>query len=100
MIKFDRNLVYPSDSFGGLREIEGPVVKVGKSLGDAIMVEISSSYGNISGYAHGPMVDTAPIATTARIRVHDCGGGYYPDNEVVSLSTSVEKATVYGIMES
>ena len=83
---FDRNLVYPRDHVGPYVELDGDIVEVGEPMDDSVEVTIDTEHGRVSGWADGPFLRAVKGAGWARIRVYDSGGGFYPDNRVVSMS--------------
>lgn len=87
---FERGLVYPRDHVGPYVELDGDVVEVGEPMGDSVKITVRAEYGRISGWADGPFLRVADGAKRARVRVYDSGGGFYPDNRVVSLNEGVE----------
>lgn len=85
-VRFEPNLVYPSDNIGGRYiDVPGRVVYVGSPLRDReeypITVEVAENeeYTGFSGYV-GAYVPR--IGDEAVIRIYDWGGGWYPDNRV------------------
>lgn len=83
---FDYKFVYPSDDYGGRYvELEGEVISTYSVDDDLHCIEVRTDKGDFSGYIeHGK---PAKIGTSATIRIYDAGGGWYPDNKIVSWST-------------
>lgn len=84
---------FQSDSTGPYTEVTGPVIRFGDHDDeDTAKVVISSEHGEVHGWAHGPMArkivrHKAADRGTATIRVYNAGGGWYPDNRVVTWET-------------
>lgn len=88
---FDPDLVYPSDGTGYYQDFEGKIVK-SEDLSDLgfayIHVEVEG-VGSFSGVWRIPDAHRddprwiPPIGGSARIRIYDAGGGWYPDNEIM-----------------
>jgi hypothetical protein len=83
-------LVYPRDHTGQYQEFEGKIVK--SSVCGERLVQVTlevEGIGELSGYWR-TLSDTTkslpPIGGTACIRVYDAGGGWYPDNKIMSWS--------------
>ena len=84
---FNHNLVYACDEFGPYIELEGSITEVGELLGDgAIGVTVKTDRGQFRAYACKHMASFAAEAKWACVRVYDAGGGWYPDNRIMSLS--------------
>lgn len=89
-VRFDPRLVYPSDNVGGCYiDVPGRVVDVGFPLRPReeypVTVEVAEDeeHTGFTGY----MGDFKPqVGDHAVIRVYDAGGGWYPDNRVLSLA--------------
>lgn len=88
-IVFDPNVAYPSDRYGGeYQEFEGEAVEVepwephapGSCVADddvRVVVELPNGE-RFTGYTKAP----PPLGVTARIRIYNAGGGFYPDNQI------------------
>lgn len=91
LLRFDPNLVYPTDDVGPFIDINGIVIKAdngvkkeGSSLlEEPIHVVVDTEYGNISGFCK----IQAKVGMKATIRVYESGGGFYPDNVIRSIET-------------
>jgi len=84
---FDRSLVYPSDEFGPYIELEGSVVEVNDPLScGSVGIKVRTDRGQFTAYVCAPMAEFVAEAKWARVRVYDSGGGWYPDNRVMSIS--------------
>lgn len=83
---FDPNLVYPQDRTGVYADLEGVVTAVGEPLGNDVLVTVETDRGVFLGWTYVPL-DQDPVVKIgylATIRVYDAGGGFYPDNRIVS----------------
>ena len=77
---FDDNFIYPSDVNGRYIELEGEVILVNESLGDSCVVTVSTDSGVFTGYTISKYAPA--VGYWAKIKIYDCGGGHYPDNEI------------------
>lgn len=87
MSLFERHLVYPSDSYGGrFVEFEGPVVEVGEPIASGeYQVWVETSKGRFSGWTSAYAAVFPPkVGHHATIRIYDAGGGWYPDDRILS----------------
>lgn len=84
---FEPGVAYPSDGDGGpYVEDTGEVIAV---AGLRITVQ-TEQYGEQYGYAH-ELYEGRPgalprVGDTATIRLYNSGGGWYPDDRIVSWS--------------
>lgn len=92
---FEHGVSYPSDREGGCYvEFEGPVVEVGKPLDETsdmleTPVTVRTEKGDFRGWATFPACCGAPVVgDRATIRVYDSGGGWYPDDKIISWTRS------------
>lgn len=89
---FDPNLVYPCDREGGRHvDLEGVITKVGDiDIGGEQLREVSvtvqTKHGPYTGFVRYPRTSAfcPEPGHHATIRVYDCGGGWYPDNRIIS----------------
>ena len=84
MILFDYSLVYPRDECGCYIELDGYVTSIGEPLSDSFSVEVNTKLGTFTGYARN-YFQIPNIGCRATIRIYDSGGGWYPDDRIVSL---------------
>ena len=71
-------------------DITGKVVSLHHQYDDDyIGVDVETSYGILTGYAHHNMADGVkemfPTGCYAVIRVYDNGGGFYRDSEIKTI---------------
>ena len=84
MVLFDRNFVYPCDDVGAYVELTGEIIEVGKPLGGDCCVVVKTEHGVFSGFY---WAEYAPqTGYTAKIRIYNVGGGFYPDNKIIEWS--------------
>jgi hypothetical protein len=77
---FDRRFIYPSDQYGGIYlDLEGEIISV-----DEFVVDVFTEYGKFTGYIDGNFGLEPVVGYKATIRVYDWGGGWYPDNRIIS----------------
>jgi hypothetical protein len=82
---FDHALAYPQDGVGPYTELDGIVTRVGTQdePDDEVAVTVKTAdHGELTGYTPRP----PKVGYTARIRVYECGGGWYPDNRIMGWS--------------
>lgn len=82
---FDDNLVYPRDEYGCYIETDGYVISVGEPLSDCFSIGVSTKFGTFVGYASSHF-HVPNIGCIATIRIYDIGGGWYPDDRIVSIT--------------
>lgn len=84
---FDDNLVYPVDENGRYVEVDGYVVSTGEHLDlfDFFSVDVLTKFGTLTGYASSRF-SVPNIGCVATIRIYDQGGGWYPDDKIVSIT--------------
>lgn len=96
---FDPDICYPSDSTGPYQEFEGKIVKSEdlRDIGLAhVHVEVEG-HGVMDGYWHIPdnhcddPGSVPPVGGTARIRIYDSGGGWYPDDRIMGWSRPTKR---------
>lgn len=96
---FDPNLVYPCDDVGQYIDLEGTVIRVDKFLtrdeqttaelleekapDSSTPVNVKTEHGVIQAYSHHP----PKVGYWAIVRVYAAGGGFYPDNKIISWSS-------------
>ena len=84
--------VYPSNRNGRYVELVGKVIGVGEPLTDSVAITVETRRGTFTGYYGKP--DALPkIGYEANVRVYEGGGGWYPDNEIVSWGPYRDKDT-------
>lgn len=77
----DRSVTYPSDEIGGTyMDLTGQIVEEG---GRGITVETAK--GTFRAFYGHPPPEESLLGSTATIRCYDWGGGWYPDNRVLSV---------------
>jgi hypothetical protein len=89
---FNNNFVYPSDAQGGRYvDLVGEIINVGQpSCIDERegYIEVKTNKGTFSGYGYFTYNDNTgwhpKVGYFAEIHIYDCGGGWYPDNQVTS----------------
>lgn len=88
---FDPDYVYPSDLEGGrYMECVGPIVEVALALADHWKMTVRTEKGDHTGWLR-KIDDFEPkVGDFACIRIYDCGGGWYPDNKIMSVSSTRE----------
>lgn len=70
------------------RDMDGMVVKVGEPLGESVGVQVQTDEGAFTGYWWNLRSGWFPkVGYRATIRIYGCGGGWYPDNIIVSWSS-------------
>jgi hypothetical protein len=103
---FEPGLVYPEDREGGRYvELDGDVIEVGDpSLGSspAVRVRVRTKKGDFDGYARLPSSRSIcpKVGHHATIRLYDSGGGWYPDDRIVSwgtLAAPIEYGTIHSV---
>jgi hypothetical protein len=91
---FEPGVVYPSDHVGEYVEVSGVILEVGEPLSDSVSVTIEvppgvRGEGRHTGYWTGPGIergDLPPVGGKATLHLYRAGGGWYPDDRVVSWS--------------
>lgn len=85
MTLFDPNVVYPLDEVGPYIELEGKVAHVGKqdNPDHEVLVTVQTKHGEFKGVTSRP----PRPGFSARIRVYNAGGGFYPDNRITGWSS-------------
>lgn len=79
---FDPDFVYPSDEMGPYVDLEGTVI--GVSEFGSVKVAVPE-HGEFTGYNEAMFEKIqAKAGDKVTIRVYDAGGGWYPDNKIVS----------------
>jgi hypothetical protein len=93
---FNPHLVYPSDEFGPYLELVGQIVSVNSPLsGGEVGVKVKTERGQFTAYVCKHMSDFVGMAKWVRVRVYDSGGGWYPDNRVMSISQDKKSLLYY-----
>ena len=84
---FKQNIVYPTDSYGGeYVDLDGTIIDVGEPLlCEQYGVKVMTSEGAFDGFTHEMTMGFPPkIGHFATIRIYNAGGGWYPDNRIIS----------------
>jgi hypothetical protein len=96
---FDPKLVYPSDDVGPYQEFEGEIIKT-EDLSDLGYVHVHVDVPNVgvlSGYWYIPgslrqnNKIRPRVGGTARIRIYNSGGGWYPDDRITGWTSPRDK---------
>lgn len=79
---FERGVVYPRDEVGEYVELTGVVLSVGEQeyADDEVAVVVKTDRGECTGWTNYP----PKIGYTAVIHLYNWGGGWYPDDSIVS----------------
>jgi hypothetical protein len=87
---FDNNYVYPSDRYGGQYIVlSGEILSVSE-ICDHLSISVKTDKGTFTGYT--PILSCNPkVGYIAQIKIYDCGGGWYPDNQIMGWSSSEKK---------
>lgn len=93
-IVWETHLSYPSDRIGRYQEFEGKIVHTDAPRGSGVyyVAVLVEGVGRLLGYWEIPdshRDDSSwapPVGGTARIRVYDSGGAWYPDNRIMGFS--------------
>lgn len=73
---------YPCDEVGPYEDLEGPVTEVRGELCGEYPVTVLTDRGPVTGWTPRP----PKAGYTATVRVYRAGGGWYPDNRIMSWS--------------
>jgi len=93
---FNPHLVYPSDEFGPYLELVGQVTSVNDPLsGGEVGVKVQTERGQFTAYVCKFMAEAVKMGKWVRVRVYDVGGGWYPDNRVMSISQDRKSLLYY-----
>lgn len=86
-VRFDLDVVYPSDSIGPYVELSGTVTRVDAEYGGIdVEVEEGGAPFVVTGYneLYRQRPEHAPrVGYTAQVRIYMSGGGFYPDNKIM-----------------
>ncbi len=81
---FDRSFVYPSDGTGTYIDLSGTVTASSRlDEGDPARVVVATAKGAFTGFWSGRGLPA--VGDQATIRVYDSGGGFYPDDVILSF---------------
>jgi hypothetical protein len=80
---FERDKVYPSDSVGAYIDLEGRVVAVEAGVSGVWFVRVETEKGTFTGVEERLPPEEGFRAT---VRIYDSGGGWYPDDRIISWS--------------
>lgn len=67
-------------------DLEGIVINLGDPLGEEVPVSVKVNDVIYNGYTPRP----PKVGYKATIRVYSCGGGWYPDNKIISWESNLK----------